>query len=74
VLSITESTTVRELLSLHPETFEVLLRHGMCADCQADPPEVPLGHFATKHCGGDYAGLRDELRRAVVPAAGQAES
>ncbi len=63
--SIDASTTVRELLAAHPETFAVLLGHGMCEDCRADPPAVPLGHFAAKHCGGDIAALLVELRAVI---------
>ena len=58
---LTEDTTVRELLTTHPEVFDILLGHGMCADCQDDPPPVPLHHFARKHCGGDVLGLIREL-------------
>ncbi|MHC4063391.1 MAG: hypothetical protein ACYSUI_02660 [Planctomycetota bacterium] len=70
MLTISEATTVRGLLSVHPQAFEVLLRHGMCADCQADPPPVPLGHFASKHCGGDFVGLSQELRHVIGGAIG----
>ncbi len=66
MLAINENTTVRELLSVHPHAAEVLLRHGMCEDCKADPPPVPLHHFASKHCGGNIAGLIRELKRAVA--------
>jgi hypothetical protein len=58
-------TTVRELLSAHPEVFDVLLGHGMCADCQDNPPPVPLAHFADKHCAGDLAGLLEELKQVT---------
>ena len=64
MLELNESTTVRDLLTAHPEVFDVLLGHGMCADCQADPPPVPLGHFAMKHCDGDLEGLIGEIRVA----------
>jgi len=50
-------TTVRDLLTQHPEAFDVLAARGMCEDCQADPPPVPLHHFADKHCDGDLKGL-----------------
>ncbi len=43
-LTITPDTTVRDLLSAHPELFAILERHGMCADCKADPPPAPLSH------------------------------
>ncbi len=65
MLAITASTTVRELLAAHPEIFAVFLGHGMCEDCKADPPPVPLQHFAQKHCGGDLAGLLAELEEAI---------
>ncbi len=69
---LSESTTVRALLTAYPQVFPVLLNHGMCADCRTDPPEVPLARFAEKHCGGDLAGLIDELRGAMdSPAAGR---
>ncbi len=57
--------TVRELLGEYPEAFGVLAGHGMCADCKADPPPVPLEHFAQKHCGGDLAGLIKEIEAAT---------
>lgn len=64
MMTLTENTTVRELLTAHPETFDILLGFGMCADCQHDPPPVPLHHFAWKHCGGDVQGLIRELEAA----------
>ncbi len=67
-MNLTETTTVRDLLQSHPEAFDVLVRHGMCEDCKADPPAVPLGHFARKHCGGDIQGLIHEIRTAVGAA------
>ena len=69
MLKISETTTVKDLLSAHPEVFPVLLRHGMCADCQEDPPPVPLSIFAVKHCGGNLLGLLKEIREAMIPAA-----
>ena len=65
MLDLEPSTTVRDLLTTHPEAFSVLMKHGMCEDCQAAPPPVPLGHFARKHCGGNVEGLLDELRGAI---------
>jgi hypothetical protein len=65
MLDINENTTVRELLTAYPQVFPILLGHGMCEDCQDDPPPVPLGHFAAKHCNGDIRGLLQELRRSV---------
>ena len=59
------TTTVRDLLTQHPVVFDVLVRHGMCEDCKADPPPVPLGHFAHKHCGGDIVGLIAEIESAI---------
>ncbi len=64
-LPITADTTVRDLLTAQPELFSILERHGMCADCKADPPPVPLSHFAGKHCGGDVDGLIRELHAAA---------
>jgi hypothetical protein len=66
-MQLTPTTTVREVLTAHPTAAEVLLRHGMCADCQDNPPLVPLHHFATKHCGGDLDGLIEELTQAIGP-------
>ncbi len=65
MLTLTALTTVRDLLAAHPETFPVLVSRGMCEDCRADPPPVPLGRFAAKHCGGDLNGLIEELGRAI---------
>jgi hypothetical protein len=67
-LTITADTTVRDLLSAHPELFSILERHGMCPDCKDDPPPVPLHHFATKHCGGDVDGLIRELHGVAGPS------
>ncbi len=69
MLKIGESTTVKALLTAHPEVFPVLLRHGMCADCQEDPPPVPLAIFAVKHCGGNLLGLLKEIHEAMTPSA-----
>lgn len=66
MLAIDENTTVRDVLKAHPQAFDVFLRHGMCADCRADPPPVPLHHFAGKHCGGNVAGLIAELNAAIA--------
>lgn len=68
-MTLTETTTVRDLLTRHPETFDVFLRHGMCEDCKADPPPVPLHHFARKHCGGDVQGLISELEASMASGA-----
>ncbi len=65
-MTLTENTTVRDLLQAHPETFPVLLNHGMCGDCRENPPPVPLSTFAEKHCGGNLTGLIAELQRAMV--------
>ena len=67
-MELTATTTVRELLHTHPSAFDVLLRYGMCSDCQHDPPLVPLEHFATKHCAGDLDGLIAELRGVIGEA------
>jgi hypothetical protein len=63
---IDASTTVRDLLTSHPEAFSVLLEHGMCEDCRADPPAVELSHFANKHCGGRIGELIDELQAVIA--------
>ena len=67
MLNLNGDTTVRDLLSTHPNVFDVLLGHGMCADCREDPPPVPLSHFAGKHCAGDLAGLLEELNQVIQP-------
>ena len=69
MLNIEKDTTVRQLLAAHPGVFHVLLGRGMCADCQADPPAVPLQHFAAKHCAGDIDALLADLRGAVANGA-----
>ncbi len=45
----TGETTVRDVLTHYPQAFAIFAAHGMCADCKAAPPPVPLEHFATKH-------------------------
>ena len=64
-MKIDGSTTVRDLLTAHPEVFGVLLGQGMCADCQADPPSVPLDHFAMKHCEGNLEDLVVKIKSAI---------
>ncbi len=59
------NTTVRDLLSSHPQAFDVLVAHGMCADCKADPPPVALQHFAEKHCDGKICDLLAELQAVI---------
>jgi len=59
------NTTVRELLTQHPEALDVLADRGMCASCKADPPPVPLHHFADKHCGGDLPALINALTAVI---------
>jgi hypothetical protein len=59
---ITIHTTVRELLVAYPQLTNLLLTHGMCADCEKNPPAVPLHQFARKHCGGDIEGLLGQIR------------
>ena len=49
MMTIDGTTTVRDLLAVHPEGFGVFLSRGMCEDCKAAPPPVPLHHFSTKH-------------------------
>jgi len=65
MLTLDGDTTVRDLLTRHPEAFDVLAAHGMCEDCKADPPPVPLHHFADKHCAGDLKGLIDALSAVI---------
>ncbi|GMV97138.1 MAG: hypothetical protein AMXMBFR83_14970 [Phycisphaerae bacterium] len=65
MLALHENTTVREVLTTYPQTFDVFLRHGMCEDCKTDPPPVPLHHFARKHCAGDVTGLIAELNGII---------
>jgi hypothetical protein len=65
MLALSGNTTVRDILTTHPETLPVFVSHGMCEDCKADPPPVPLHHFATKHCAGDLPGLIGELNSAI---------
>jgi hypothetical protein len=64
-MDINEQTTVRDLLTTHPEAFGVLRARGMCGDCETSPPPIPLHHFASKHCNGDVAGLIAAIRDAV---------
>ena len=59
------STTVRDLLTAHPQAFDVLAGHGMCGSCKLDPPPVPLHHFAMKHCDGNLADLLTEIQAVV---------
>lgn len=63
---INATTTVRDLLQAHPSVVEVLIGHGMCEGCKADPPPVPLGHFATKHCEGNIGGLIEEINTVIA--------
>ena len=67
MLNIDGNTTVRDLLTEHPNTFDVLVSHGMCQDCKDDAPPVPLEHFAKKHCGGDLKSLIEEVEAAIHP-------
>ena len=69
MMAIDEMTTVVDLLAVHPQAFGVLRNHGMCEDCKADPPAVPLHHFAAKHCGGDIKGLLGELKEVIGTSA-----
>ena len=65
MIHLNPQTTVRDLLAEHPDVFPILLGRGMCADCRANPPPVPLSTFAAKHCGGDLEGLIAQLRTAI---------
>ncbi len=64
-MTLNSQTTVRDLLTNHPEAFGILAGHGMCEDCKHNPPPVPLQHFAAKHCGGNTEGLIRELQGAI---------
>ncbi len=65
MLNIDGNTTVRDLLTAHPGTFDVLASHGMCQSCKDNPPPVPLEHFASKHCGGDLTGLIKQVEATI---------
>ena len=65
VMTIEPMTRISDLLASHPEAFSVFLSHGMCADCQRNPPPRPLEHFAMEHCGGDVDGLIEEIQAVV---------
>ena len=65
-MQINGTMTVQDLLLKHPEAFDVLQGHGMCASCKKDPPPVPLQHFATKHCNGDLPSLVKEIEAAIA--------
>ena len=65
-MELAATTTVRDILQTYPAAWNVLLKHGMCSDCQHDPPPVSLAHFAMKHCAGDLKGLIAELRSAIT--------
>ena len=65
MLTIDGKTTVRELLTEHPDAFDVLVSDGMCQDCKDNPPPVPLEHFAQKHCGGDLKKLIEQIESAI---------
>ncbi len=66
-MTISETTTVRDLLTRHPETFDVFLRHGMCEDCKAAPPPVPAAAGATYRRWS----LRRRIRKIVARLKGQ---
>lgn len=68
MLFIDENTTVRDMLLAYPDTFDILLSHGMCSECKAKPPPVSLKHFAQKHCNGDIKHLLEDLRHRVHEA------
>lgn len=57
MMTIGPETLVCDLLSRHPEVFDVFERHGMCEDCREFPPPVPIQYFAEKHCQGDVQGF-----------------
>lgn len=67
MLNINGSTTVRELLTAHPDVFDVLVSYGMCRGCKESPPPVPLGHFSQKHCNGDLEKLIEQVQAVIHP-------
>jgi hypothetical protein len=64
MIPLTGDTKVCDLLRRHPKTFAVLEAHGMCAECKAAPPPVPLHHFSAKH-GVPLDQLLTELAAAI---------
>ncbi|MCK4873031.1 MAG: hypothetical protein KAS72_09930 [Phycisphaerales bacterium] len=62
-------TTVRSVLADHPEVFSVFTSHGMCEDCAADPPSLPLAYFADRH-NVPVAALIADLDRCLADAQG----
>lgn len=65
MLNIDGNTTVRDLLTTHPNAFGVLASHGMCQSCRDNPPPVPLAHFARKHCDGDLENLIKQVKATL---------
>ena len=63
-IRLTGETRVCDLLTRHPQTFAVFESHGMCAECKAAPPPVPLQHFSARH-GVPLAQLLAELTAAI---------
>ncbi|NOG53807.1 MAG: hypothetical protein HND57_05680 [Planctomycetes bacterium] len=64
VLDLQPHTTVRDVLTIHPETFGVFESHGMCDSCKTAPPPVPLHVFSVKHAV-DLPTLIAELQAAM---------
>lgn len=56
---------VCDVLKEYPVVWSVFERHGMCDDCKASPPPVPIQHFVDKHCNGDLEMFLGELQVAV---------
>jgi hypothetical protein len=63
-IRLTGETQVCDLLTRHPQTFAIFESHGMCAECKAAPPPVPLQHFSERH-GVPLAQLLAELADAI---------
>ncbi len=64
IITLTGDTSVRDILTKHPEAFPVFEPHGMCADCKAPPPAKPLQHFSSRH-GVPLDQLITELAAAI---------
>lgn len=62
---VTPGDLVCDVLSQYPATWPVFERHGMCEDCKASPPPVPVQHFVNKHCNGKIAEFLGEIHAAI---------
>ena len=59
---------VSDVLARHPACWAVFLRHGMCEDCRASPPQKPIRHFVQMHCDGKLDAFIAELEATAAPA------